>query len=137
MTELKFPEYLIIWCKKFLSGRIFKIKLNSAFSIAHYIFTGVPKGSVLSPTLFSIYINDIAIRNKTNVYYSLLFADDLCTYFIFDRFGNINDIIKKYLRELETWLNKWRLKMAPQKCNYIIFSNGTKCYKDELKLKMV
>jgi len=26
--------------------------------------------------------------------------------------------------------------MAPQKCNYIIFSNDTKCYKDELKLKM-
>ena len=136
MTELKFPEYLIIWCKNFLSGRIFKIKLNNAFSIAHNIFTGVPQGSVLSPTLFSIYINDIPIRNKTNVYYSLLFADDLCTYFIFDKFGNINDIINKYLRELETWLNKWRLKMAPQKCNYIIFSNGTKCYKDELKLKM-
>ncbi|CAF1075643.1 unnamed protein product, partial [Brachionus calyciflorus] len=66
----------------------------------------------------------------------LLFADDLCSYFIFDKIGNINDIINKYLRELETWLNKWRLKMAPQKCNYIIFSNGTKCYKDELKLKI-
>ena len=30
------------------------------------------------------------------------------------------------MKEIEYWLYKWRLKMAPQKCNYIIFSNNMK-----------
>lgn len=35
----------------------------------------------------------------------------------------IEKILNKYLRSLETWLNKWRLQMAAHKCNYLIINN--------------
>jgi hypothetical protein len=37
-------------------------------------------GAVLSPTLFSIYNNDIPVNGSKNKIHSLLFADDLIYY---------------------------------------------------------
>ena len=41
-------------------------------------------------------------------------------------FSKINESIEsqlnKYLKLLETWLNTWQFKMAPEKCSYTIFS---------------
>ena len=52
------------------------------------------------------------------------FADDLAAQRVF----NINEIneadteLNSFLKDLENWLNKWRLEMALAKCKYIIFS---------------
>jgi hypothetical protein len=66
------------------------------------------------------------LKIKKNTFYSLLFADDLCTYFIFKRSGSLEKIINKYLKDLESLLNRWRLKMSPAKCSYIVFSKSTR-----------
>ena len=39
--------------------------------------------------------------------------------------------INEHLKNIETWSKKWRLKMAPDKCSYIIFSKNKKTAKDE------
>jgi len=126
MIKNGIPNYLISWCKNFLDDRKFYIKINKTMSKEFEINAGVPQGSVLSPLLFSIFINDIEIKNKKNTFYSLLFADDLCTYFIFKRSGSLEKIINKYLKDLEIWLNRWRLKMSTTKCSYVIFSKSTR-----------
>ena len=65
---------------------------------------GVPQGAVLSPTLFSIYINDIPVITCKNKSCLILFADDVVTFFIFKNPGHV-----KYMLTMENWLNKWRL----------------------------
>jgi hypothetical protein len=89
------------------------------------IETGVPQGAVLSPLLFSIYINDIPILNVKNKEYSLLFADDLASFFIYKKDGKINHKLKKYMGELELWLKNWRLNMQPKKCNFMLFNKNS------------
>ena len=42
---------------------------------------------------------------------------------------------KKVLKELEVWLCKWRLKMAPSKCQHTIFSNNNH-FKANFDLKL-
>ena len=52
---------------------------------------------------------------------SLLFADDL---FAFNSDINTNRIflqMQRYLKGLESWLNKWRLKITPHKCSFNIY----------------
>ena len=72
-----------------------------------------------------------------NKWYSLLFADDLCSFYIFKSKKTTAKQIQLYFDSIENWLRKWRLMMAPHKCNFIVFS-GKKSEKieDEFDLKI-
>ena len=62
--------------KSFLSGRSLKVVVNGQSSEAHSINAGVPQGSILGPTLFQLFINDLPnhiIESLVDIY-----ADD-CT----------------------------------------------------------
>lgn len=121
LISCQVPAYIILWVFAFLGNRSFVVKVNNFISSKSPILAGVPQGSSLSPILFSVFINDIPTRYVNNVAHSLLFADDLLTFFTFRKTGNVANLIKNYLKEIETWLSLWRLKMAPSKCSYTIF----------------
>ena len=89
---------LIAWIKNFLSNRSFRIKQNDVTTIPFAIETGVPQGAVLSPILFSIFINDIPVTSSKNKSYSLLFADDLVSIFIFKKKAEYNQQFKDTYR---------------------------------------
>ena len=63
--------------KSFLSGRKMKVVLDGHSSNCYSINSGVPQGSVLGPTLFLIFINDLpdSILSKLAIY-----ADDTTLY---------------------------------------------------------
>ena len=63
------------WIEAFLSGRTQIVKVNGAESnVAPPVLSGIPQGSVLGPTLFVIYIDDLLANIKSE---GLLFADDI------------------------------------------------------------
>lgn len=134
LINLNLPPYILVWIKNFLENRRFKVKVNDSFSNFGNISAGVPQGAIISPLLFNLYINDIPKRDKPNVSYSELYADDLISFFIFNIKGNIEKIINNYLKEIERWLVKWKLKMSTKKCSYLIFNNGNQQINFSLKL---
>jgi hypothetical protein len=115
----KFDKYIISWINELLNGRNFKIKINNILSDEYQIEVGVPQGGVLSPILFSIYINDIIfdkiIFNKS-ITESTLFADDLATSCTAKNIKTLEKIFKLFMEKLENWLIKWRLCINPNKC---------------------
>ena len=139
LIKLNAPNFIIAWIKVFLENRSFCVRINNSMSEEEIISAGVPQGAAFSPLLFSIYINDIPILHKKNRDYSVLFADDLFYMNCFRKFGNAENHINKHLKNIENWLMKWRLQMAPHKCNYTIFSqfNGEESSKLKLKLHNV
>ena len=74
----KLPMYgvhptTITLIEDFLSGRSISVRMEGALSSTFSVNSGVPQGSVVSPTLFLLFINDL-LSNTTNLIHS--FADD-------------------------------------------------------------
>ncbi|GFY23739.1 putative RNA-directed DNA polymerase from transposon X-element [Trichonephila clavipes] len=64
------------WIYDFLRNRLIRVKFNNFLSRSFSFFQGVPQGSVLSPTLFSLYLSgtESFIKRKCEVG---AFADDI------------------------------------------------------------
>ena len=66
------------WIKAFLTGRIQSVVFEGAKSEAVPVISGVPQGTVLGPTLFLLYINDLPLQVSSST--TKLFADDCIVY---------------------------------------------------------
>jgi retron-type reverse transcriptase len=58
LSKLEFSTNIIKLLSSFLSQRNFKVSVEGVMSTPREMQAGVPQGSVLSPTLFNMYIND-------------------------------------------------------------------------------
>jgi hypothetical protein len=125
LIEIMTPLYIIKWLDFYLEDRKFCVRIEDFRTEFKHIKCGVPQGAVLSPTLFSIYINDIPTMFDENKAYSLLFADDLVTFFIFNKSGQMETKVKNYIKNLKIWLKKWKLQMHPKKCNSMVFNKSS------------
>ena len=69
---------LLFLLKYYLRNREQRVILNGQTSDSRKINSGVPRGSVLGPLLFLIYINDLP---DTIAYICKIFADDTSFFF--------------------------------------------------------
>ena len=84
-----FSNHTVKWFQSYLSNRKFMVNLENSFSEVSSISCGVPQGSILSPLLFLICVNDMPMAVKCDLF---LYADDTCLVF---RSKNVKDIQKK------------------------------------------
>ena len=102
------------WVHSFLSNRTQQVLLKGNTSSPINVTSGVPRGSVLGPILFLIYINDLPdyIKNNSTV---KLFADDTI---IYRPITNPQDstALQEDLDALQQWESDWLMHFHPQKC---------------------
>ena len=65
------------WIQSFLENREQRVVINNNYSSWRRVWSGVPQGSVLGPTLFLIYVNDLLDNLDSQ---GKLFADDAKVY---------------------------------------------------------
>jgi hypothetical protein len=81
---------------------------------------GVPQGSVLSPTLYNLYINDTP---QTIGVHLALFADYICLHATDRKEGYIVRKLQRGLDSLVAWCERWNIKITEDKNRAIYFSH--------------
>ncbi|GBM84871.1 putative RNA-directed DNA polymerase from transposon BS [Araneus ventricosus] len=122
LINFKIPNYLIVILINYLRNRTFRVKLNHTLSDIGSIKAGTPKGSILSPLLYTIYTSDFP---KTNQIMNCFFADDTA---ILAQGSTINYVIhtlQKGLNNIEKWCKLWRVAINTDKTHAVMFRKGT------------
>lgn len=119
MIELDFPLYITKIIKDYLTDRSFFVELNSIRSEKRPISAGVPQGSILGPVLFNIFTSDIPKIVETNL---SIFADDTAIYSSNNCIETTKLNLKKHLEVLEIYYKKWKIKVNPNKTEFILFT---------------
>ena len=119
---------LLSWLKDYLSNRSQAVCVDGVQSRSQAINAGVPQGSVLGPTLFLIFINDL-LECTTNPIHS--FADDSTLHAclppgsLSDARQQIADSLESDLAKIDEWGKKWLVTFNASKTTQLIVSRRT------------
>ena len=101
-----------------------KVKIGGEVGNEFSVTTGLRQGCVLSPLLFSLYVNDlmevlrreeIGVRVDNLIIPGLMFADDLVI--TAEKTSDLN----RALEIVHRWCNQWKLRINAEKCSVVHF----------------
>jgi endonuclease/exonuclease/phosphatase family metal-dependent hydrolase len=123
-----YPLYLVKLIQSFLTNRTAHVDVNGSSSTPFHIPAGVPQGSILSPHLFNVYINDIPLNGDTQL---AIYADDTAL-FCHVPWKNIKCVSRKLSSSLDSVSNffrDWKIRINKSKTEIILFTKSTKMIK--------
>lgn len=111
------------WIENFLFGRYQRVVIKGISSSPLAVTSGVPQGSVLGPSLFLVYVNDMGDSLQHSSI--SLFADDAL---IYRPINNNSDtsFFQQDLLALEKWADDWNMVFNVNKCQVVLFDRGGK-----------
>lgn len=113
------------WIADFLCNRSQCVVVEGEKSSPVSVRSGVPQGSVLGPSLFLAYINDLPEKVTST---SRLFADDTLLHRLM-REANDRQRIQQDLKNFEQWENEWDMHFHPSKYNILPITKARKSTK--------
>ena len=111
------------WFRSYLTGRRQCVNVNGTDSEFLNVTCGVPQGSILGPTLFLCYVNDMSISLKCKL---SLYADDSALIASNRSVENLCSFLSKELESCSKWLVDSKLSLHVDKCESIVFSSSQK-----------
>ena len=109
---------LLSWFNSYLTDRRQSTLVNGTLSTSKQISSGVVQGSVLGPSLFLLYINDVLKELNHGV--PFLFADDIKVVYKFssNSFSFVFLEVQRDLDSLSRWSRSSGLHFSEQKCHF-------------------
>ena len=94
-----------------LEQRRFRVHMGDISSSWRVQKNGLPQGSVLAPTLFNLYINDLPATTCRQ----FIYADDICLAHQARTFEDLNTTINANIAKISEYCKRWRLQPSVAK----------------------
>ena len=125
---MDFSNDVTKWFECNLSKRMFSVHVENSFSDKALIVYGVPKGSILGPLLFLLYVIDMVQAVNCDL---ILYADDTGLIFQHKDINLIEQQLNRNFSNICSWFvdNKFSIHFGKGKTKSILFAPLNKCKK--------
>ena len=127
--DLTSLEYIL----SYLTNREQSTRINAVHSLYEIILSGVPQGSILGPTIFNIFLNDLfyfIVNSEIHNY-----ADDNTLSVSSNTIKNLIKTLEKESEVALRWLNDNKMIANPEKFHSILLTR-TKSDNSKLEIKI-
>ncbi|KAJ8287209.1 hypothetical protein GJAV_G00048920 [Gymnothorax javanicus] len=128
LSAIGFSSNAVGWFANYLSNRKQSVLVGELSSSMVKVSNGVPQGSVLGLTLFTIYINNIGSILNASVH---LYADDTILYCCASSVSHAFQSLQSAFDVFQSQLRQLKLVLNAEKTKVMLFSNS-KCVPDAL-----
>ena len=128
--EFQFPKGFTRWLYSYLTDRNFMVRIDDTFSRVRPASRGVPQGSVLGPSIFSVFTSDLSTAHSTSKI--IKYADDINIVIPMRRGFNLKSDILSEILGVEEWCVKNKLSLNRDKTSILMCTSNN----DALQLEL-
>ena len=116
LSRVGFSQAALKWFSSFLTDRQQRVRVHGSESSWETVKSGIPQGTVLGPTLFLLYINDLpqSLLNEC-----ALFADDTTAYGLGKLSKTICSSLSSDMDSAADWAKTWGMLFNAEKSEHL------------------
>jgi hypothetical protein len=131
--KCKLSPLWLRFIQSYLTDRTMRVRVGQSFSKPACVDSGVPQGSVLGPTLFITFINqvfEVSMNSKSRI---ILYADDMVHLHPLDE-DNSEGIVQTDIDVISDCIKSMGLKFNADKCQVMVLGLGNPKRKPQLNI---